>query len=669
MRTLSSPVHLAILLPLAITGCSGIGGVKSDFSPNIRTITSIGDQPLPVVEGAPGSRVAADRDPPARRPDPQGRISGRVLDVRGQPVTNARVRIATSGAERGQVVRTTTDGSGAFTLQGLRPGGEYTVLAEADDAGGIITGRMRVRAPATQVRIRLRDLEDAPAPGRQRVSPVSNRDDFPEPDGEPRQAPQLNSEDLPPATEAEALAAPARARVKRPVLQLDAPVQGTGWQRGGAVDETDRQASREPAGAGEREESAPAARQRTAAQPGPADDDDEGPNPLPPALERDQVHPAPVPSPVAAPAAAGQEAAPAPAAVEPAPAARQESVPAPAAEPAPSSAEPAPGGTAESPAPALAPAASTPVPQSTASQPAAAPEPAPSTDPGGAAGSSSPAAESAPADGAPQASASTRAPGAIVAAAGAPPASNDPLDPSSLWPVDDGAKAAGPDSTGTAKRPTWAELTAQYPALAVAATDSKPVVAPPSAARSQASGNWAQRSTPVSRVAARATDTGKATCRYDSRRRRLLEFRLPDLQGQPVRLQDLNADYVLLDFWGTWCGPCRKAIPHLIELQNQLGPERLRVVGIAYEEGTPAERAAAVSETAQRLGINYTLLLGGLDGPCPLQTALKVQAYPTLILLDRTGRVLWRDTGASSDTLSRLDRVLASATRVDTVRR
>jgi thiol-disulfide isomerase/thioredoxin len=152
----------------------------------------------------------------------------------------------------------------------------------------------------------------------------------------------------------------------------------------------------------------------------------------------------------------------------------------------------------------------------------------------------------------------------------------------------------------------------------------------------------------------------KASCRYDSKNRKILDFRLPDLNGRPVQLADLHADLILLDFWGTWCGYCVKAIPELVALQTQAGPERLAVVGIAYEEGPPEERVKNVAEVAQKLGINYPLLLGGLDGPCPLQAALHVQVFPTMVLLDRQGNVLWRDQGATPANMARLERIIAA---------
>ncbi len=146
---------------------------------------------------------------------------------------------------------------------------------------------------------------------------------------------------------------------------------------------------------------------------------------------------------------------------------------------------------------------------------------------------------------------------------------------------------------------------------------------------------------------------------------------MPDLEGKPVRFQDLDADYVLLDFWGTWCGPCLDEIPHLIALQKKYGPRRLMVVGIACEEVPPEQRKAKVEEVSRKLGINYPILLSSMDGkPCPVQQALQIHAMPTMILVDRRGQVVWRNTGSTPASRDRLDRVLASSmSRAATVRR
>jgi thiol-disulfide isomerase/thioredoxin len=150
------------------------------------------------------------------------------------------------------------------------------------------------------------------------------------------------------------------------------------------------------------------------------------------------------------------------------------------------------------------------------------------------------------------------------------------------------------------------------------------------------------------------------TAQFDPQRNRLEDFVLPDLNGQTFRLKETDADYVLLCFWGTWCDPCVAAMPHLADLQRQFGPSRLRVVSIAYQrngEGGPR----SLARVARRLGLNYPILLAPTDQPCPVAEAMAVQYYPTLVLLDRQGNVVHRETGATGDKLMRLDRAIAAA--------
>ena len=126
-----------------------------------------------------------------------------------------------------------------------------------------------------------------------------------------------------------------------------------------------------------------------------------------------------------------------------------------------------------------------------------------------------------------------------------------------------------------------------------------------------------------------------------------------------VSFHDLDSDLILLDFWGTWCRPCRKSIPHLNELQKTLGGKKLQVIGIACERSAAKDRAAKVAASVKQLGINYPVLISSMDGTCPVQDAFQIQFYPTMILLDRQGRILRREAGATDDTLARIDRFIA----------
>jgi thiol-disulfide isomerase/thioredoxin len=138
----------------------------------------------------------------------------------------------------------------------------------------------------------------------------------------------------------------------------------------------------------------------------------------------------------------------------------------------------------------------------------------------------------------------------------------------------------------------------------------------------------------------------------------LHNFALTDLNGQPWEFRQRRGRLVLLDFWGTWCRPCQEAIPHLRILQQQFGPYGLEVIGIAYESGNQLQQIQAVSRVSSRLRINYRLLLGGERGKCPVLTQFGVGTFPTLVLLDERGQIIWRGEGAEPHTLRELDLVL-----------
>ncbi len=156
----------------------------------------------------------------------------------------------------------------------------------------------------------------------------------------------------------------------------------------------------------------------------------------------------------------------------------------------------------------------------------------------------------------------------------------------------------------------------------------------------------------------------QSACSIDGAERRLIDFKLPDLNGKLVSLHDIDADVILLDFWGSWCQPCRKSIPHLIELQKKFAGKRFSVIGVACEKAAaPRDRQASALKAVNELGITYPVLLSGRDGTCPLQQALQIQFYPTMVLITRDGKLLAREHGATDITLPRMDRAIASALR------
>ena len=138
--------------------------------------------------------------------------------------------------------------------------------------------------------------------------------------------------------------------------------------------------------------------------------------------------------------------------------------------------------------------------------------------------------------------------------------------------------------------------------------------------------------------------------------------RLPGLDGKMVSLRDIDADIIVLDFWGSWCVQCRKSIEHHRELQQEFGDKKVQVIGIACEKAATFEgRRDTAAAAAKQLGINYPVLVTTKEGACPVQGALRVQFYPTMVVLDREGNILQFEQGATDATLGRVDRVIAKA--------
>jgi thiol-disulfide isomerase/thioredoxin len=112
-------------------------------------------------------------------------------------------------------------------------------------------------------------------------------------------------------------------------------------------------------------------------------------------------------------------------------------------------------------------------------------------------------------------------------------------------------------------------------------------------------------------------------------------------QGDRVRLSDLKGQLVVLDFWASWCEPCRQSVPILNQVAKELATEGVRVYGINSEAFAPQ----VVDRVAQRWGIAYPVLQ---DPDAAIMQAYDVSALPTLYLIDRKGIVRRTHAGAPS---------------------
>ncbi len=611
-------------------GCSQTGWLRSNVPPDIKTVATVNGKPVSTISGEAGSgssqrEDARDIDPP---PANDSRISGRVFDEEGRAVPNARVRLGVGGSAGGRVNFATTDRSGAFTLHGLRPGVNYTLIAEYQGEDGMMSGRAQAKAPGSGVRIGLgaRDPEPEaepksasarllPARVRSTLFPEDNTDGFPA-TAHPRAMAASEDQDAP-AEEA----APSTSRTTTAKLASGntATTTRAGWS-----------ARQHPSsGPDARSRAATDADETKSGPPTPDAVEDDGENPLPPALEpRDST--------------AARSAR------------RDPHLYAAAPRPMPDDALPASGEIA----------------------------PASYSQGGGA-----------PADGdivAPPRKTSNVRRGSRTTSTAASRSrdagsSQDSLDPDS--PAEDRPARSGPS-----RRPTWRELSISPDDVpvdealhrssgeddgddrgAVVLADgrssrddveedqgreviekAKPRRVRPTAGSSKA--------TPANRSKAAASGPLEAICRMDPGHRRVLELRLPDLDGKMVSLRDIDADIIVLDFWGSWCVQCRKSIEHHRQLQEEFGDKKVQVIGIACEEAATFEgRRDTAAAAAKKFGINYPVLVTSKEGACPVQGALRVQFYPTMVVLDREGNILQFEQGATDATLGRIDRVIAKA--------
>lgn len=117
------------------------------------------------------------------------------------------------------------------------------------------------------------------------------------------------------------------------------------------------------------------------------------------------------------------------------------------------------------------------------------------------------------------------------------------------------------------------------------------------------------------------------------------DFTVADLNGKKFSLSDYRGKVVLLDFWATWCAPCRAEIPHFVEMQRQLGPQGLQVIGISMDD-----EAKPVKAFSDQYGINYPLAVG--DDKLA-QSFGGVLGLPVNFLIDRDGRIVKKFIGAT----------------------
>ncbi len=661
-----------------LVGCSQTRWMRSTDPSDIKTVASINGKPVSTVTGEPGTGTARreDNEDDAPRPATGSRISGRVVDEEGQPVANAVVRLGVGGSSGGRVNFATTDRSGAFTLHRLRPGTNYTLIAESQGDDGMLSGRAQARAPRTDVRIAVstRDLETEAEPRgkvlaarmRSALFPDDDTDGFPgtvhsrvatAADGRQESAPEADG------------ASPWTLRMPHLLAGRSSSGTSADPDHGRANDRSrrisDRRRSASDGDDARDEPSRP--------DPIAAVGDDEGENPLPPARESRAVL-----------ASRGSTQAPRSSNEGPG---RHSHVAVESSDGVAPASYSQSGDAADGEHAVIRPR------RTQASRPGDRSAPSRSSRSGDR-----------------RESADTADPGTPADDGGAPPvrrtkhhttwrelaiSPNDvPVDEalrrSSMDEEDiaedkgvvravipqEGERGREDEAEGTRKprrqpRPEPTPVATRRRMSGTSARDEAEAAtepAPLAAARRMSPARTARRneksntaSQPlVHRAPSRSRVPAEGICRLDAGGRRVVDLQLPGLDGRMMSLRNFDADVIILDFWGSWCRQCEKSIEHHQRLQEELG-RKVQVIGIACEKSdNPEARRKAAEAAVRRLGINYPVMVTGMQGSCPVQRALRVQFYPTMVVLDREGNILLFEQGATDATLSRIDRAISA---------
>jgi thiol-disulfide isomerase/thioredoxin len=110
------------------------------------------------------------------------------------------------------------------------------------------------------------------------------------------------------------------------------------------------------------------------------------------------------------------------------------------------------------------------------------------------------------------------------------------------------------------------------------------------------------------------------------------KLELKDVEGRALRLSDYKGKVVLLNFWATWCAPCRAEMPDLVKWQREYKSRGLQVIGVTY----PPEELAEAREFIKSIGVNYPVALGDERTKAMFD---KGETLPVTVVIDKKGMI------------------------------
>ena len=117
-----------------------------------------------------------------------------------------------------------------------------------------------------------------------------------------------------------------------------------------------------------------------------------------------------------------------------------------------------------------------------------------------------------------------------------------------------------------------------------------------------------------------------------------LSLKFKDISGKSVTLSDYKGKVMVIDFWATWCPPCRKEIPGLIALNGEYKSRGLIIVGVSMDDSTPD-----IKKFSKKIGMNYPILI--CNGHTDLEPAFGQLPLPNTFVISRDGKICFKHEG------------------------
>lgn len=134
-------------------------------------------------------------------------------------------------------------------------------------------------------------------------------------------------------------------------------------------------------------------------------------------------------------------------------------------------------------------------------------------------------------------------------------------------------------------------------------------------------------------------------------------FKAKGLDGNMVDIAAMKGKVVLIDFWGSWCGPCRKSHPHLKAVYEKYKSKGLEIVGVAVENGTKEKQQESWKKAIAEDGITWLQVLNNRETN-DIAKEYGVKVFPTKILVDKNGKIVLRSVGDGNELDEKLAELL-----------